>query len=221
MSTIMLSRRRVAFFAAGAFAAVSSGCPARAEADDTPTAKLISGTPPVLDYGGGVKVPCNKDAFFTLWEGSTFWLTFGFGISPSLETAESKSTNQALGVMKFLLLTLAFAPNRLVKVDGNGWRKKDPAAHDFVLGELNLPGSPSKPVSDAFLGGGNVEISPFWSFGNNGISVPGPTGVGGSVTPAPPSDLRQAEQHAFTSYIILKTNLSLDDVRKRATILQL
>ena len=107
---------------------------------------MIPGGPSILDYGDGVRVPCNKTAFFTLWESSTFWLTFGFGISPSLDATAAQAGTQAGGVMKFLLLKLAFAPERLIKVDGNGWRKKDPNARDFVLGELQLPGSPGKPV---------------------------------------------------------------------------
>jgi hypothetical protein len=193
-------------------------------AGGTPVAKLIPGDPPMLDYGGGVKVPCNRNAFYTLWEGETFWLSFGFGISQSPETAMAAAAKQASGVMKFLLLTLAFAPERLVKVDGNGWRKKDPAAHDFVLGELELPPNPGKPMSDVFLGGGNIEISPFWNWGgmNNSInSMPGPTQSSQPVTQGPPSNMRQSYRHAFSSYIVMKKDLSLEDVRKRATVLQM
>lgn len=218
------NRRTVVVLLAASLAAAKTLAAARAQGVGPPAAKFIPGDPPVLDYGEGVKVPCDKHAFFTLWEGSAFWLSFGFGISPSVEIARIRATKQAAGVMKFLLLTLAFAPQRLVKGDGNGWHKKDPAARDFVLGELVLPGSPSPAVSDAFLGGGNVEISPFWDWTTPGA---GPTersrnGESGANSPSwPPSNLQPAQRHAFASYIILKKDLSLADVRKRAAILQL
>jgi hypothetical protein len=208
---------------AGAIAFSAWGAPARAETAGEPSAKLIAGNPPVLDYGGGVKVPCSKDAFFTLWEGETFWLTFGFGTSPSDETAMVWATKQASGVMKFMLLTLAFAPERLVKVEGNGWRKKDPAARDFVLGELDLPVRRSTPLSDAFLGRGNTVISPFWNFGgtmtgtNQVSSQPGAPAMSSS---SGPTDLRQASRHAFNTCLVLKKDLALDDVRLRAVVLQ-
>lgn len=196
------------------------GAAAWAEEGDTPAAKLIAGQPAILDYGGGVKVPCTKDAFFTLWEGERFWLTFGFGRSPSNDIAKIRASKQAVGVMKFMLLTLAFAPERLVKGDGNGWRKKDPAAHDFVLGELDLPLRPERSLSDAFLGAGNTEISPFWNWGGGAPmqeTVPGQA----PAQPGAPTDLRQAFRNAFSSGIVLKKDLSLDDVRKRATVLQI
>jgi hypothetical protein len=206
----------------GAIAFAAWGTGARAEDSELPSATLIDGTPPLLDYGGGLKVPCSKDAFYTLWEGETFWLTYGFGISSDNDIALIRATKQANGVMKFLLLTLAIAPERLVKIDGNGWRKKDPAARDFVLGELDLPIHPSKSMSDALLGGGNTEISPFWNFGGNMsgtnqvLSQPG--GPGTPSTDAP-TDLRQASRHAFSTCLVLKKDLSLEDVRMRAVVL--
>jgi hypothetical protein len=219
----MRTRRAVVGSLAGAFVLIGCGAVARAEEDGIPSAKVTPGTPPILDFGDGVKVPCGKGAFFTLWEGGTFWLTFGFGISPSKETAKSLAAKQAAGVMKFMLLTLAFAPERLVKGDDNGWRKRDPGAHDFVLGELELPSQPGKPMDDAFLGGGNIEISPFWNWSNSGDSFSSFAQAGAppvSTSSGPPTDLRQAARHAFSSNIVLKKNLSLDDVRKRAAILQ-
>lgn len=112
-------------------AAALAGAPAWAEGS-LPAPTIIKGKPTILDYGGGLKVPCTRDAFFTLWESSAFWLAFGFGISSAIDIAKIRATKQATGVMRFLLLTLAFAPDRLVKADGNGWRKKDPTARDFV-----------------------------------------------------------------------------------------
>lgn len=220
----MHTRRMIIVSLAGTVAAISASSAAPAVGSDMPTATLIPGEPPILDYGGGVKVPSNRDAFYTLWEGNTFWLTFGFGISPSVETAKSQAAKQASGVMKLLLLTLAFAPERLSKNDGNGWHKKDPKARDFVVGELELPNSPSRAISDAFLGGGNTEISPFWNWSNSGAPMPGTIRNGASVPSVqsgPPSNIRQANQHAFSNYIVLKSDLSLDDVRKRAVILQI
>lgn len=220
----METRRTVVRTMAGALALAGCDMAAWAEGDDAPSPTIIKGEPTVLDYGSGLKVPCSKDAFFTLWEGSTFWLAFGFGISPSVDAAKAQAVKQASGVMKFLLLTLAFAPERLVKVDGNGWRKKDPAAHDFVLGELDLPILPNRPLSDVFLGGGNIEISPFWNWSNTGTSMTEPAQRGepsASASAAPPSNMRQADRHAFSNCFVLKKNLSLEDVRRRAVVLSL
>lgn len=218
----MQSRRSVLTSTAGAIAFAASGPLALCETTEEPSAKLVAGNPAVLDYGDGVKVPCSKDAFFTLWEGETFWLTFGFGVSQSDEIAKIRATKQANGVMKFMLLTLAMAPERVMQVEGNGWRKKDPAARDFVLGELDLPVRPNKSLSDAFLGAGNTIISPFWNFGGNmtgtnqELARPGESMMS---SPGGPPDLRQASRHAFSTCLVLKKDMSLDDVRKRAVVL--
>lgn len=116
----MTTRRTVLGAIVGTTALAGFGMAARAETDGMPSPTIIKGEPTVLDYGSGFKVPCTKDAFFALWEGGTFWLTFGFNTSPSVDTAKALAAKQAAGVMKFLLLTLAFAPERMVRVDGNG-----------------------------------------------------------------------------------------------------
>jgi hypothetical protein len=203
-------------------AAALAGVPAWAN-ESVPQPTIIKGKPTILDYGGGLRVPCARDAFFTLWEGATFWLTFGFGISQSSYVATSQATKQATGVMRFLLLTLAFAPERLVKADGNGWRKKDPAARDFVLGELDLPVVPSQSMSDAILGGGNIEIGPLWNWSSSGMGGTMPSGMPNQPTaPAgPTNELRSADRHAFSTCFVWKKDLSLDDVRKRAMVLRL
>ena len=220
----MQTRRAVVTTLAGAFVLVGGGVVALSEDNAAPPVKLIPGKPPILDYGDGAQVPCSKDAFFTLWESSTFWLTFGFGISGSTDQAKTRATRQASSVMRYLLLTLVFAPDRLTKSDGNGWRNKDPKSPNFVLGELDLPGSPTKPMTDAFLGTGNIEISPFWTWADTaGGAAPGPTrGLGSSTDnrSSMPTDMRRASAHAFCEYLVLKKDLSLDDVRKRARILQ-
>jgi hypothetical protein len=219
----MQTRRVVLGALTSAIALAEGVLPACGEDHDGPSATLVKGEPSVLDYGDGLKVPCNKEAFFTLWEGNTFWITFGFGISPSVDAAKSQATKQAAGVMKFLLLTLAFAPERLTRVAGGGWCKKDPTARDFVLGELELPTLPSRPLSDVFLGGGNIEISPLWNFsGTIQPGAAGPTRESSiTPTPGPPGNLRHADTHAFSNCIVLKKDLSLDDVRKRAVVLRL
>jgi hypothetical protein len=219
----MQTRRSLLGALPGALVLIGSGSAVWAGDDALPSAKLVAGTPPVLDYGGGVKVPCNKDAFFTLWESDAFWLTFGFGISPVIDISKIRAEKQASGVMKFMLLTLAFAPERLVKVEG-GWRKKNPTAHDFVIGDLTLPIQHSKSMSDAFLGGGNVVIDPMWDHTSPpiGMSAPQP----GGIDPAPGgfgplANARQATRYAFTASVVLKKDMSLDDVRKHAVVLQL
>jgi len=202
----MQTRRAIIASLAGTMAVIGSGSAAPVDDSGIPVAKIIPGKPALLDYGDGMKIPATKEAFFTLWEGSTFWLTFGFGIVADVEVAQNMAAKQAAGVMKFLLLTLAFAPNRLLNNGIHGWTIKDPKAHNLVIGELDLPPNPNKAVNDSFLGGGNIEISPLWNWGSSGASA----SVG---------MMRQADRHAFTKYIILKKDLSLDDVRKRAVIL--
>lgn len=209
----MHTRRTIIVSLAGTIAVIGSGSAAPADESDIPIATVIPGKPALLDYGDGMKIPANREAFFTLWEGSTFWLTFGFGISPSVETAQNMAAKQAAGVMKFLLLTLAFAPNRLLDNGYHGWTIKDPKAHNLVIGELDLPPNPNKSVNDSFLGGGNIEIGTLWNLG--------PSPSGGDDMAALARRMPQAVRHAFTKYIILKKDLSLDDVRKHAVILHI
>jgi len=207
----MYTRRTIIASLAGTMAVIGSGSAAPVDDSGIPVAKIIPGKPALLDYGDGMKIPANREAFFTLWEGSTFWLPFGFGIAADIEVAQNMAAKQAAGVMKFLLLTLAFAPNRLFNNGNHGWTIKDPKAHNLVIGELDLPPNPNKSVNDSFLGGGNIEIGTLWNLG--------PSSSGGDDMAALARRMPQAVRHAFTKYIILKKNLSLDDVRKRAVIL--
>jgi len=199
----MRTRRVVLEGLAGVVALAGSGPFARAAEEDLPVAKLIKGTPSILDYSGGVQVPVSRDAFYTLWEGDRFWLTFGFGIAPQFDIAKKFADKQSLNLMKFMLLTLAFAPARLIKVNGGGWRKKDPSAHDFVIGELPLPAQHTNAMTDAFLGAGNVVITPFLD------------------TPAfnDPRTWPATMRCAFAATVVMKKDMSLDNVRKRAAIL--
>ena len=210
----MHTRRTIIASLAGTVAVIGSGSAAPADDSGIPVAKIIPGKPALLDYGDGMKIPATREAFFTLWEGSTFWLTFGFGISRSVEAAQNMAAKQAAGVMKFLLLTLAFAPDRLLNNGNHGWTIKDPKAHNLVIGMLDMPPNPNKSVNDSFLSGGNIEISPLWNWfpsnpGNN--SALSPEDLARMMPPA--------VRHAFAKYIILKKDLSLDDVRKRAVVL--
>ncbi len=200
----MRTRRVVLGGLAGIVALAGS---ARAAEEDLPVAKLIKGHPSILDFGGGVQVPVSRDAFYTLWDGDRFWLTFGFGISPQYDISQKRAEKQSLNLMKFMLLTLAFAPQRLIKVKGGGWCVKDRTAPNFVVGDLPLPAQHSNSMTDAFLGAGNVVINPFFD----------PTA--GGVFADPLANSRVAMRYAFGATIVMKKDMSLDNVRSRATIL--
>ena len=207
-----------------AFAAdAPAAAPAAPKIDpEIPTAKTIAGKPPYMDFGDGVKVPLSKGAFLTLWEGPTYWLTFGFGIASITERAQGLAVHHAIGAMKYLLLTLAFAPDRLLKVDGNGWRQKVEDPLNYVLGELELPGKPARAVTDSFMGVGNADANLFLGAGANLMST-GPSGgpnMATANTGANAAGMNRsamlAKINAFCSYVVKKKDLSLEDVRDRA-----
>jgi|GEM_PF-497412 len=187
--------------------------------DGLPKVNVLPGKPPVLDYGEGVKVPCDKGAFLTLWEGEHFWITFGFGTSPRPERAMAEAIHHAEGAMKYLLLTLAFAPDRLQKVDGSGWRQKVEDPQNYVIGDIEVPGKTSRPMTDAYKGYGNAEQNlggaPAASGGGIGPGTMAGTvdfGAGMGFNPA----MMLTKVNAFCAYTVLKKDLSLDDVHKRA-----
>jgi len=217
----MQTRRMVIATLAGA--AAIGGVPlAFAADDDLPTAKTIAGKPPYMDFGDGVKVPLSKGAFLTLWEAPTYWLTFGFGSAAVGERAQSLAVHHAIGAMRYLLLTLAFTPDRLQKVDGSGWRQKVEAPANYVFGELDLPGKPGRPVTDSALGFGNADANLFINNGSGpGIGpssgMPDP---GGSFTGMNSATMFKG-LNAFCSYVVKKKDLSLEDVRTRAKLVQL
>lgn len=228
----MQSRRTVVVSFAGALAAVpllgakgetpAPSAPA-APADAPPKPKLVPGKPPHLDYGEGVLVPCDKGAFLTLWEGQTFWLTFGFGTSPRSERAKGVAVHHAIGAMKYLLLTMAFAPERLKEVDGHGWRQKVEDPNNYVLGELELPGHPDMPMTDGFLGFGNADAMGMWG-GGGGASIGPSSGMPGSgmgATTGMNSSAMLTKVNAFCSYVVKKKDLSLADVQSRAKEVQI
>lgn len=215
----MQTRRKAIVSMIGALAFVGN---AKADDPGLPKATILPGKPPLLDFGEGLKVPCDKSAFLTLWEGQTFWLTFGFASSSLNEVAKKHAVVRAVTAMRTLLLTLAFTPARLKSVDGHGWRQKEDKSFNYVIGELDLPGRASKALDDVFLGGGNVDSSSFW--GDATLTGPGAlnsTQSGGmemdtnGILPS----LTLATVNAFCCYVVMKKDLSLDDVRHRAKIL--
>lgn len=218
----MQTRRTIMASMLGAFVVIGA---ARAEGDeDLPHATVVKGKPPYLDFNDGVKVPCNKNAFLTLWEGPGYWLTFGFGSASINDIAQTRAVYHATGAMRYLLLTLAFAPDRLVKIEGSGWRQKEEKPSNYVMGDLDLPGRPSRALDDVFLGRGNADATTFWGQPDvGGMASMAPSGPGGpeigssgmmpSMTPM--------SVNAFCCYVVRKKDLSLADVRQRAKILKI
>ena len=114
-----------------------------------PRPKLIPGKPAKVDFGHGLLVPMSKDAFHALWEGDDRWITYGHGFGTFTAAAMRQAEEAALGTMKLYLLTLTFAPDRLSRVDGGGWVLKSGNVADLVKGEVQLPGRPLMPTTDA------------------------------------------------------------------------
>jgi hypothetical protein len=214
----MSNRRDVVFSLVGTLAAASvmrasraaTATPVSQAPPDTPKATVIPGKPPVLDFGDGVRVPCNKEAFLTLWEGKTYWLTFGAGRAHYSEQAQGQSVKYASAAMKLLLMTLALAPDRLEHVDGGGWRLKTRNIKDFVRGVVDLPGNPFWPTTDANMSFGTTDAPAlgsldFGTLGSMGASGYDITGSWNYVD-------------AFAAYVVFKKDVTLDYVRARTQI---
>lgn len=189
-----------------------------------PKASVIKGSPPILDFGEGLLVPCDKTAFLTLWEAKDFWLTFGFASEGIYDVARLHARHRAKGAMRYLLLTLAFAPDRLESVGGHGWRQKHESPNNYVLGELDVPGQFSKTFDDAYLGNGQADLSGFWgepSGAGFGTAAPvmGSTPQADMSGSTPPSST--ASVNAFCCFVTQKSQLSLKDVRERALVLKI
>ena len=219
----MSDRRTVVFSLVGALAAASltrvcrasqssQATPLSQAPPDTPKASVIPGTPPVLDFGDGVRVPCSKEAFLTLYEGKTYWLTFGAGRSHYSAQAQGQAVQYARAAMKLLLMTLAYAPGRLEQVDGGGWRLKSRNVKDFVHGDVDLPGNPFWPNNDANMGFGDLDAP---ALGSLGFGALGSAGRGGDVV-----DTTGSWNYAggYTAYVVFKKDVSLDYVRSHAQI---
>jgi hypothetical protein len=207
-------QNRRAFFLSLAGAAVSARAVHAAPAadDGMPKAALIKGTPSILDFGDGLKIPCAKSAFLVLWEGKDFWLTLGAGRSSYAQRANGMAVLYAISAMKLLLMTLAFAPQRL-KQENGGWRLKEQAIKNYVLGDVELPGKPYWPINDSSLGFGDMDMQ--------GMTTQGPLGQGGGTQSLWNQPLSDARVDSFTTYIVLKKDMSLDDVKVRAQLLSL
>ena len=211
----MCNRRTVVFSLVGTLAAASvmrasraaTATPVSEAPPDTPKATVVPGKPPVLDFGDGVRVPCNKDAFLTLWEGPKYWLTLGAGRSHYSYQAQGQAVKYASGAMKLLLMTSAFAPDRLEHIDGGGWRLKTRDIKDFVHGDLVLPGNPFWPGTDAFMGFGTSDAP---ALGSLAFDTPGASGF----------DITGSWLYvdAFSAYVVFKRDVTLDWVRSHTQI---
>jgi hypothetical protein len=204
-------QNRRTFFLSLAGAAVSARAAPAAD-DGMPTATLVKGTPSILDFGDGLKIPCAKSAFLVLWEGKDFWLTLGAGRASYAQRANGMAVLYAISAMKLLLMTLAFAPARLKQEDG-GWRLKEQNIKNYVLGDVDLPGKPYWPINDSSLGFGDMDMQ--------GLTTQGPLDQGGGTQSLWNQTLSDARVDSFTTYIVKKQDLSLDDVRIRAKLLSL
>jgi hypothetical protein len=163
--------------------------------------KMVPGSPPRLDFGGGLVVPMDKRIFGTLWEGQDRWITYARGVATGRLRAMALAQEAAETSMKTLLLTLAFKPERMERVEGSGWRpiSKDPA--DLVFGALKLPGKALMPVTEGFGQGGATRVDP-------ATGAEDPTGA--------PSDY----VHALTGYMVMKSEIDLDHVREYARLME-
>ncbi|SFK65053.1 hypothetical protein [Caulobacter sp. UNC279MFTsu5.1] len=163
---------------------------------DGPEPTVVKGKPTKLDFGDGLQVPLDKDAFATLWEDSGRWITFGLGMGRAESDSNAKADKAASLTMQIMLLTLAYAPERLERVNGGGWRARTGKLHDLVMGEVPLPGRPVRPANGVYTD-------------NRLFSGPNPN------SPADIAADAQTYQRfvAATAYVVKKVDLSLDDVR--------
>jgi hypothetical protein len=186
---------------------------------DIPTATTIRGHPNVLDFGDGLKIPLNKDAFLTLWEGKTFWMAYGVGRSRYTDQANGEAVRAAEGTMKLLLLTLTFSPERLDHIDG-GWRLKRQDVKNYVQGDIDLPGRPFRPLTDARFGFGDPNAAAA-AVGTMTAGINQSSAMNAASAPILPADLFGDNRiGSFTCYIVKKKDVDLDYVRKFAHVVK-
>jgi hypothetical protein len=223
----MLNRRTVMFSIAGSLAAaplaLADTLPQKTKDlwgdEEIPAATVIRGKPNVLDFGDGLKIPLNKLAFLTLWEGKSFWMTYGFGQAKNVGQASNAAVRAADGTMQLMLLTLVFAPDRLDHAD-SGWRLKEQDIKNYVQGIVELPGKPFWPRTDAKLGFGNMDTASLPTSQPN-VSIGPGSGFGDSNMPFLPVDIVGPNRvNAFTCYIVKKKDVDLDYVRKNAQVVK-
>lgn len=151
--------------------------------------RLIPGDPAHIDFGHGLVLPATNALWSTLWEGDDRYLTFGRASSIADIRARAQAELAAEGTMRLMLITLAFAPQRLARFENCGWRSASGSVHDLVMGEVRLPGRSYLPEVEAPNG-----ASP-----DNLISMSG---------------LLQA----MCVYVVLKQQVGLDYVRHNALL---
>lgn len=178
-----------------------------------PPAKVVRGRPSYLDFGDGVHVPLTKGAFFTLWEGTDYWLTYGVGWTGQVWQSKEHARMFATATMKLLLLTLAFAPERMEQKD-RGWRLKVQDVKNYVRGALDLPGRPFTPLIDTqdVFGG----YSESFALAQNAMMSAG--GMPGGAPLFRFGAFGDDKIAAACTYLIPKRDLSLADVRKYAVL---
>lgn len=176
-----------------------------------PKPKLIKGNPAQgipdkVDFGHGLLVPMSNEAFHTLWEGDDRWITYGHGFGHNTVSAMEQAEESAIGTMKLYLITLAFAPERLVRVDGGGWRLKSGKLEDLVKGDIHLPGKPVMPTTDLYNS---------FQKGTSGASSADADTAGSGM----PSTNGEESTHATTGWLVWKSDITLDYVRQHAQLL--
>jgi len=167
-----------------------------------PRPKLIAGHPDKVDFGHGLLVPMSSDAFHALWEGDDRWITYGHGFGNRRTAAMGQAEEAAIGTMKLYLLTLAFAPDRMMRVEGGGWRLKSGNVADLVRGEIRLPGRPIMPTTDTVMGF------------NDGGGGSAPDAAGSAVSAS-----GEETTHATTGWLLWKHDVTLEFVRRNAELL--
>lgn len=121
--------------------------------------KLRRGLLPKYDFGGGLVVPTNDDRFGALWEGPDRWVAYGEATDVDQPAATRAAMAVAVDTLVTLILTQAFAPERLQAYQGSGWKLR--AAAQPVWGEIDLPVRLVSPtVSDTVNGNDSVDIDP-------------------------------------------------------------
>lgn len=158
-----------------------------------PRPKLIRGRPDKIDFGHGLLVPMSNDAFRTLWEGDDRWIAYGHAFGRRSMSAMAKAEDAAVGTMKLFLITLAFQPQRLMRVEGGGWRLKSNNVNDLIRGLIDLPGRPVIPAVDFYKDINKSENLFNW-------------------------DSFDPPAHATTGYLVWKKDVTLDYVRRNAIL---
>lgn len=121
--------------------------------------KIRRGLLPKYDFGGGLIIPVNDDRFGALWEGPDRWVAYGEAVDVDQAAATKAAMAAAVDTLVTLILTQAFAPDRLQPYQKSGWKLHGSAQP--VWGEIDLPVRLVSPtVSDTVNGNDSVDIDP-------------------------------------------------------------